>query len=82
MKLHVVQVRGIWTDFRYYRFAHFTFTITIHSYFVEYVATGIEENHLWKCYQLGSYSPQSLLCTLIYFNMKHFGLMVCVCIDF
>ena len=34
----------------------------------------IEEEHLWESKQLGAHSPNVLLNTLVYFNMKHFML--------
>lgn len=32
----------------------------------------ITEEHLWESTQLGCYSPQTLLNTLVYFNTKYF----------
>lgn len=40
----------------------------------DYIVTRVEEEHLWETKQLGVYSPQVLLNTIIYFNMKFFGL--------
>lgn len=34
----------------------------------------VREEHLWETKQLGVYSPQTLLNTLIYFNTKYFGI--------
>lgn len=39
-----------------------------------YFVTRIEEEHLWEAKQLGAHSPQVLLNTLIYFNVKYFML--------
>jgi len=39
-----------------------------------YFVTRIEEEHLWEAKQLGAHSPQVLLMTLIYFNVKFFML--------
>ena len=39
-----------------------------------YFVTRIEEEHLWEARQLGAHSPQVLLNTLIYFNVKYFML--------
>nr|XP_015219584.1 PREDICTED: zinc finger MYM-type protein 2 [Lepisosteus oculatus] len=34
----------------------------------------IEEQYLWSSKQFGDHSPMVLLCTLVYFNTKYFGL--------
>lgn len=39
------------------------------------VSTRVEEEFLWESYQLGCYTPEILLATLIYFNMKIFKLV-------
>lgn len=44
--------------------------------YLEHIVTRVEEEHLWECKQLGAHSPQVLLNTLIFFNTKHFNLMV------
>lgn len=38
--------------------------------------TRVEEEHLWECKQLGAHSPHVLLSTLMFFNTKHFNLVV------
>lgn len=43
---------------------------------VEFVVTRVEEEYLWESKQLGAHSPYVLLCTLIFFNTKHFNLTV------
>lgn len=45
-------------------------------YFIEYIVTRVEEEHLWECKQLGAHSPHVLLSTLMFFNTKHFNLVV------
>lgn len=47
-----------------------------HPLFLVYVVTRVEEEHLWECKQLGAHSPHVLLNTLMYFNTKHFNLVV------
>lgn len=42
----------------------------------EYIVTRVEEEHLWECKQLGAHSPHVLLSTLMFFNTKHFNLVV------
>lgn len=44
--------------------------------FLEYIVTRVEEEHLWECKQLGAHSPHVLLSTLMFFNTKHFNLVV------
>lgn len=44
--------------------------------FTEYIVTRVEEEHLWECKQLGAHSPHVLLSTLMFFNTKHFNLVV------
>jgi len=44
--------------------------------FIEYIVTRVEEEYLWESKQLGAHSPYVLLCTLIFFNTKHFNLTV------
>lgn len=44
--------------------------------FTEFVVTRVEEEYLWESKQLGAHSPYVLLCTLIFFNTKHFNLTV------
>jgi len=39
-----------------------------------YFVTRIEEEHLWESKQLGAHSPQVLLNTLVYYNVKYFML--------
>lgn len=46
------------------------------AFFVEYIVTRVEEEHLWECKQLGAHSPHVLLSTLMFFNTKHFNLVV------
>lgn len=41
--------------------------------------TRVEEEHLWECKQLGAHSPHVLLSTLMFFNTKHFNLVVSFC---
>jgi len=43
---------------------------------IEYIVTRVEEEYLWESKQLGAHSPYVLLCTLIFFNTKHFNLTV------
>jgi len=43
---------------------------------LEYIVTRVEEEHLWECKQLGAHSPHVLLSTLMFFNTKHFNLVV------
>lgn len=45
-------------------------------FFIEYIVTRVEEEHLWECKQLGAHSPHVLLSTLMFFNTKHFNLVV------
>ncbi|KAL4096614.1 hypothetical protein QTP88_021533 [Uroleucon formosanum] len=40
----------------------------------KYIVTRVEEEYLWESKQLGAHSPYVLLCTLIFFNTKHFNL--------
>lgn len=40
--------------------------------------TRVEEEHLWECKQLGAHSPHVLLSTLMFFNTKHFNLVVSI----
>ncbi|XP_050535738.1 zinc finger MYM-type protein 3 isoform X2 [Daktulosphaira vitifoliae] len=40
----------------------------------KYIVTRVEEEYLWESKQLGAHSPYVLLCTLIFFNAKHFNL--------
>ncbi|XP_022182144.1 zinc finger MYM-type protein 3 [Myzus persicae] len=40
----------------------------------KYIITRVEEEYLWESKQLGAHSPYVLLCTLIFFNTKHFNL--------
>lgn len=47
-----------------------------YQFFVEYIVTRVEEEHLWECKQLGAHSPHVLLSTLMFFNTKHFNLVV------
>lgn len=42
----------------------------------EYIVTRVEEEHLWESKQLGAHSPHVLLSTLMFFNTKHFNLVV------
>ncbi|KOC59310.1 Zinc finger MYM-type protein 3 [Habropoda laboriosa] len=42
----------------------------------QYIVTRVEEEHLWECKQLGAHSPHVLLSTLMFFNTKHFNLVV------
>lgn len=52
-------------------------------YFIlEYVVTRVEEEYLWESKQLGAHSPYVLLCTLIFFNTKHFNLTVRLFLSF
>jgi zinc finger MYM-type protein 2/3/4 len=48
----------------------------IFCFFPEYIVTRVEEEHLWECKQLGAHSPHVLLSTLMFFNTKHFNLVV------
>ena len=51
--------------------------IHINNYLIiEFVITRVEEEYLWESKQLGAHSPYVLLCTLIFFNTKHFNLTV------
>lgn len=43
---------------------------------LEFIVTRVEEEYLWESKQLGAHSPYVLLCTLIFFNTKHFNLTV------
>lgn len=45
-------------------------------YFLDYIVTRVEEEHLWESKQLGAHSPHVLLSTLMFFNTKHFNLTV------
>lgn len=45
-------------------------------FFIEFIVTRVEEEYLWESKQLGAHSPYVLLCTLIFFNTKHFNLTV------
>lgn len=38
----------------------------------------MEEEHLWESKQLGAHSPHVLLSTLMFFNTKHFNLVVSI----
>ncbi|VVC35533.1 Hypothetical protein CINCED_3A004499 [Cinara cedri] len=40
----------------------------------KFIVTRVEEEYLWESKQLGAHSPYVLLCTLIFFNTKHFNL--------
>lgn len=46
--------------------------------FLEYIVTRVEEEHLWESKQLGAHSPHVLLSTLMFFNTKHFNLVVSI----
>jgi zinc finger MYM-type protein 2/3/4 len=46
------------------------------NFLAEYIVTRVEEEHLWECKQLGAHSPHVLLSTLMFFNTKHFNLVV------
>lgn len=50
--------------------------LCLEYYFLEYIVTRVEEEHLWECKQLGAHSPHVLLSTLMFFNTKHFNLTV------
>lgn len=49
---------------------------------IEYIVTRVEEEYLWESKQLGAHSPYVLLCTLIFFNTKHFNLTVSLLYNF
>lgn len=51
-------------------------TLKFSNYFIEYIVTRVEEEHLWESKQLGAHSPHVLLSTLMFFNTKHFNLVV------
>lgn len=60
------------TFIHYFVFA----SIISQLHFIEYIVTRVEEEHLWECKQLGAHSPHVLLSTLMFFNTKHFNLVV------
>lgn len=72
------RIDNIFTDTYYDAFTtslhevinHFKLPTNEMGYFV----TRIEEEHLWEAKQLGAHSPQVLLNTLVYFNVKYFML--------
>ena len=62
--------------FIYCRIRNLVETIKIILFNAEYIVTRVEEEHLWECKQLGAHSPHVLLSTLMFFNTKHFNLVV------
>lgn len=50
--------------------------LNIIEFISEYIVTRVEEEHLWESKQLGAHSPHVLLTTLMFFNTKHFNLVV------
>lgn len=72
----MIQVINYLLVFTYNTQYNILILINNNCFTIEFIVTRVEEEYLWESKQLGAHSPYVLLCTLIFFNTKHFNLTV------